>query len=394
MRRRHQDKGRLFQRGKIPKWAFMFYEDRVQPDGAVKRVRRTVTLGLVSAMSRRQALAARKPFLDAVNSAPAPVMGRGGKTLRDLIKDWRTYEAETLKFSTLRADESHLGHHIEPRVGDFPLRDLTAKNLQGFANSVAATGVRQKTVVNVLQTLFSILKKASKYGYSVPEVRWKDISLSDDEVPAELAVLTAEQTARIISHAKEPYATMFAVYGMTGLRDGELRGLKIDDLDFDRKLIFIRRTLDQRTRKAQSTKSSASTAGIPMQPALEKRLQAFLVNDHRENSDRYLFVNRNLRPFSRGKVVEYGLWPVQDKLGISRTGLHAFRRGAASELNEEGVQLSAIQKHLRHSDVRTTQRYIHTVGDSQRRAVNVLADKIDRLSAQLESSPVMESSTR
>ena len=248
-----------------------------------------------------------------------------------------------------------------------------------FAKTPAHAKLRRCNIVTA-----TLLAKDN--GYSIPEVRWSDISFSDDEVPAKLAVLTAEQMATISNHAKEPYATMFAVYAMIGGRDGEMRGLKVEDLDFKKKVIYIRRTLDQRTRKAQSTKSTYSTAGMPMQPALEKRLLAFLENGYRENPDRYLFVNRNLRPFSRGKVIEYGLWPVQDKLGIPRTGFHAFRRGAASELSEEGVQLSAIQKHLRHSDVRTTQRYIHSVGDLQRRAANVLADKIDRFTTQSESS--------
>ena len=62
-------------------------------------------------------------------------------------------------------------------------------------------------------------------------------------------------------------------------------------------------------------------------------------------------------------------------------------------MHEEGVPDSTIQKQLGHTDVRTTQRYIHTVGDSQRRAVNVLADKIDRFRTQLESSPLTESSS-
>jgi hypothetical protein len=87
-----------------------------------------------------------------------------------------------------------------------------------------------------------------------------------------------------------------------------------------------------------------------MPAALEKRLRAFLKTVHRENRNRYLFVDQNGNPYSVGKVTEYGLWPLQDKLGIRHTGTHAFRHAAASELLEEGAPLNVVQRQLRHGD--------------------------------------------
>jgi integrase len=379
MRRRHQG-GRLFKRGKTLKWVFQFWEDRLQP--TYKRVRRTVTLGLVSTMSRRQALAATQPYIDRVNTAPAPTVGRGGKTFSEMAQEWRDHNASNPKPSAIRAAESHLRRHILPRLGSLPLRDLTLKTLQAFVNSVAATGIRRKTQENILNTVFSILKLARKFGYSLPEVDRSDLRLSDNEDPTEARSLTAEQIRQIINHAKEPFATMFTVLGITAVRAGELLGLKIDDLDFDRKVIHIRRSLDDRTRKEQSTKTRGSTAEIHMPVRLEKRLCDFLKTGHRENPNRYLFVNRNLSPYFQNKVIKFGLRPVLKKLGIPPCGLHAFRHGAASELLGRGALLTVVQKQLRHRDVKTTMRYIHAPQDSQCRAVDLLAENI----VQLESA--------
>jgi len=67
-----------------------------------------------------------------------------------------------------------------------------------------------------------------------------------------------------------------------------------------------------------------------------------------------------------------------ESLGIEHTGLHAFRHAAASELLEEGVPLTVVQRQMRHLDARTTlQKYGHVVGDAQRRAVDTLARKIE-----------------
>ena len=306
---------------------------------------------------------------------------------------WREQIGVSLKPSTVRAAESHLARHIEPRLGNFFLQDMTVKNLQAFVTGTAATGVTRKTLENILQTVFSILRTARMFGNSLPAVKRSDLKLPRDEAQRDVRFLNAKEVGQIISKAKEPYATMFAVLGMTGCRVGEMLGLQTGDLDFNRKVICIRRSIDSRTKQEQSTKTKNSTGEVPMPVALEKRLRAFLKTGYCENQNRYLFANRNGNPYSVGKVTEYGLWPVQDALGIPHTGTHAFRHAAASELLEEGAPLTVVQRQLRHCDAKTTlQKYGHVVGDSQRRAVNSLAEKIERHAIELESSAELESS--
>jgi integrase len=344
-------------------------------------------------MSRRAALAALQPYLDAVNVAPAPAPRKVGKTFSDAVQEWREQIAVNLKPSTVRAAESHLSQHIVKRLGNIPLRDMNVKNLQAFVTTTAATGVTRKTLENILQTVFSILRTARMFGNAMPPVKRADLMLPREEAKRDVRFLSAKEVGQIIIGAKEPYATMFAVLGMTGCRAGEMLGLKIGDLDFNRKVIYIRRSIDSRTKQEQSTKTKNSTGEVPMPAALEKRLRAFLKHGFRENPNRYLFTNRNGSTYSVGKVTEYGLWPVQDKLGIPHTGTHAFRHAAASELLEEGAPLTVVQRQLRHGDAKTTlQKYGHVVGDSQRRAVNTLAEKIERQAVELESTAELESS--
>ena len=179
---------------------------------------------------------------------------------------------------------------------------------------------------------------------------------------------------------------------MFGLRAGEMLGLKISDLDFERKIIHVRRSIDSKTKKEQTPKSKGSASDVPMPRALEIRLRDFLRSHYRENLNSYLFANRNGNSFSVGKVSEYGLWPVLKRLRIESAGLHAFRHAAASEMLEEGAPLSVVQRQLRHRDARTTlQKYGHVVGDAQRRAIDTLAQKIERhVAIELEPSAELE----
>jgi len=325
-----------------------------------------------------------------VNIAPPPPP-RTGKTFLSVVQEWREQIAPNLKPSTVRAAESHLKHHLLPRLSTLRLQEMNVRTLQAFVTSAAATGVTRKTLENILQTVFSILRTARSFGNALPAVKRRDLQLPPAGPAKEAAMLDAPQSGPIIALAKQPFATMFAIVGMAGLRANEMLGLKVSDFDFGRKLIHVQRSLDARTRNEQSTKSPGSRNDVPIPAALEKRLRDFLQNHHRENPAGYLFVNRNGRPYSVGKVVEYGLWPVQKALGIPRTGLHAFRHGAGSEMLEDGAPLTVVQRQLRHRDARTTlQKYGHVVGDAQKRAANTLAEKIER-HAVIELVPTAES---
>jgi len=100
-------------------------------------------------MSRRAALAALQPYLDAVNVAPAPAPRKVGKTFSDAVQEWREQIAVNPKPSTVRAAESHLSQHIIKRLGNLALQQANVKHLQAFVTTTAATGVTRKTLAHV-----------------------------------------------------------------------------------------------------------------------------------------------------------------------------------------------------------------------------------------------------
>ncbi|HZV59175.1 MAG TPA: site-specific integrase, partial [Candidatus Eremiobacteraceae bacterium] len=187
---------------------------------------------------------------------------------------------------------------------------------------------------------------------------------------------TAEQVRRIVEASEEPYATLWALIAITGCRAGEILGLKTTDIDFDKRLIRIRHTLDHATRTMQAPKSKSSSADLPMPELLEKHLRTFLVKHWRKNDADLLFCNSKGKPMQRDKVA-YKLQDTLRGLGIEKAALHAFRHMAASELLEQGASPSVVQRQMRHSDSRITlEKYSHVIGDAQRRAVDSLADRV------------------
>jgi hypothetical protein len=194
----------------------------------------------------------------------------------------------------------------------------------------------------------------------------------------------AKSAPTTLTIAPEPYRTMFAIAAMTGLRVGEVVGLQKEDLDFVRGVINVRRSAWY--GRVQTVKSKASAAPVSLSDALATLLRAYL-SDWKPNPEGFLFLNRNGRPFAANKVVEFGLWPVLDKLNLPRAGMHAFRHCHASLLMDVGANPTVTRDQMRQSDSKVTMAYSHVIGDAQRDAVNKVGERLrpksDDLCAQM-----------
>ena len=370
-RRRYQD-GSLFLRGKQKKqkWVGRYREDVVKADGSIKRTRHSVVLGTKTELPTER-LARRRldEILSRVNS-PEYRPGRIS-TVKEFSEWWKNQVLVQLKPSTVRAAQAHLRCHIVPQLGKLKLDEVTLERQQVFVTQLSQT-VSSKTVRNVIGTLSSLLTRARKQQYFASTLRVGDLTMPDAGAQVEARCFNPEEVHQIIKLAEEPFRTMFRVLAMTGIRAGELFGLQVDDIDFDRRLLHIRRSTIR--GRVQSVKSKASQKPLPLPDALTCVLKNYLLT-WRENPERWLFVNSRSRPFSADKVVMQKLWPLLDALKIPRCGLHAFRHFHASMLLELGAAPQVAQAQMRHSDPRITlEVYGHVVGESQRQAVDRVAE--------------------
>jgi integrase len=373
---RRFQKGTLIIRGKKPTRCGVYREDVLQSNGTFVRVQRCVVLGPVSSLAERAAWKLFQPYLDRANAA-AKSPPKSGLTLDLFVKEWRTNVAVNLKGSSTRAAESHLRAHIIPKLGGLPLMEINTKTIQTFVAYLATGGRSRKTVENVLLTLSSILRVARSWDYACGSFKLEDITMPREGVKKEQRHFTDEEVGKILSAAPEPFGTIIAVTAILGLRIGEVLALRVGDIDFTRKIVRVRQSVDAATRNVQAVKSQASSADVPMPSQLGARLRIYL-QKHEGKTD-LLFVNGRGRPFSANKLREKQLHPLLVKLGIPRGGFHAARHGATSALLADGATPAVVQKQLRHSDPRITLGiYGHVIGNQQRDAVENRSARIEK----------------
>jgi len=331
---------------------------------------RSVVLGPVAELrTLKNAQRAFEPFLAKVNA----VDYRPGKFAKigEFAKVWEREVLAHKKPSSIKAAESHLRTYIRPWIGDVRLEEFTAQAQQNFATRLSQR-VSRKTVVNVLSTVSSMIGTAKRWGYLCQPIVMRELALPAEELRKETRFYSADEVRRIIAVAPQPYRTMFAIAAMTGLRVGEVVALQKDDLDFANRLIHVRRSAWY--GYTQTLKSRASRADVVMAKALLTLLGEYLAT-WTANPEGFLFLNRNGRPYAANKVVEYGLWPVLDRLKLPRGGMHAFRHAHASLLMNVGAPATVTMEQMRHSDARITLGvYGHVIGDAQREAVDKVGE--------------------
>lgn len=169
----------------------------------------------------------------------------------------------------------------------------------------------------------------------------------------EHACHTPEQMQMIIDAAPEPFKTLFAVAAETGMRSGELYGLRVEDVDFKRLLIFVRRSVWD--GKEQSTKSENADRVIDIQQQLADTILRHL----RGRTDSWVFQSRAGTPLCHSHVIQRVLHPLLKKLGIPRSGMHAFRHGRVSYLVECDTPNETIRAWIGHSSGKMVRRYTH-----------------------------------
>jgi integrase len=383
MARRRYQKGRVFLRGQKERvWVGRWREDMVQSDGSVRRIERSAILGAQHELKTKRLAQRRLDLILCRINAPEYRPGRVA-SIAEFAEKWQAEILIHRKPSTVRAAKSHLRTYILPQLGKMQLNELGKERQQAFATRLVSQ-VARKTVVNILGTLSTMLTTAKEWGYVCEGLKLGSLALPETPLRPAARFYSGEEAKKIIDAAHDPYRTMFAIAAMTGLRAGEILGLMLEDIDLDRKVLHIRRSVWCGT--VQTVKSKSSRAPLPMPQPLAEIIRGFLAA-WRPNSTKLLFTNRLGRPYNANKVVQKGLWPILEKLGIEHCGLHAFRHTHTSLLLEVGASPTVAQAQLRHSDARNALGvYGHVIGDSQRNAVERVAQILRPDAPKVETS--------
>ena len=365
-RRRYQ-KGRVFLRGiKNPVWVGRWREDEIK-DGRIRRIEKSEVLGSKSDFpTKRLALRELEKRLTVVNDPR--YRARPTATFEEFASRWESLVLTQHKPSTQITIRSHLRKHLVPYFGRWQMKDVGTLEVQRFVSSV---GLSAKTKKNLVATMQMLWKSARVWGYVAHD------AVSDVVLPKRHRVarrfFSVEEVQRILASAPEPYHTFYWLAVETGMRAGELCGLRVSDFDLERGLLSVRQSVWR--GKFQSPKSENAVRCFSLSPRLMAHIADFLKR-WKPNENGLFFATRNGTPWDANLLVKRKLYPLLDSLEIERGGLHAFRHTNSTLMDRLSVPLKVRQERLGHSDPSLTLGvYTHVAsGDDVR-----IAEQLDAM---------------
>lgn len=167
-------------------------------------------------------------------------------TFLDWLRLWlETYMKNKVKQSTYVSYRGYIENHLAPAFPTLKLKDLTTKLLQDFYNYKQNTQrLSPKTILNLHRCLHKAMNQAVLEHY-IDFNPCDAVSLPRNEKP-QVEILTREEQQKLIyTSYKYRYGVFIRLTLATGIRLGELLGLRWEDVDFGKRMLSIRRTLNR-----------------------------------------------------------------------------------------------------------------------------------------------------
>jgi integrase len=251
-----------------------------------------------------------------------------------------------------------------------PLRDIDRLGIQQWVAGKFRQGAGWQTVRNSWVLLSSILESAVGYGYLQANPA-RGVKFPQPALKEKPRLIAGDDFGKLLKHLHEPHRTMVSLIAATGLRVGELLGLRWGALNLEIASLAVRESVYEGT--FQSPKTQRALRTIPLGSHAVKALIAHRGRVARHGPGDLVFGNRKGGPLRESKVLRKVLQPAAVEAGLGRVTWHQFRHIHSSLLNDLNVPSKIAQEQLGHASIATTMNiYTHAVDASHRKAIEAV----------------------
>jgi integrase len=304
-------------------------------------------------------------------------------TLNEAAADWlagaqaeviRTRSGTPYKPSALRAYEQALRTKIQPELGHLRLSAITRSAIQDLIDKLVAKGRSPSTVRNAILPLRAIYRRAltradvlvnPTLGLALPAQRGGRDRIADPP-----------EAARLLSTLTQDDQAVWATALFAGLRRGEIKGLRSRDVDFDRGLLCVEQSWDDKVGPIEP-KSRAGRRHVPLARPLRVHLAAKRLRSQSGDEEDLFFGNErgvvlNTEALARRARASWV------KAGFAPIGLHECRHTYAAFMIAAGVNAKALSVYMGHSTITVTlDRYGHLMPGHEGEAAEMLSGYLE-----------------
>jgi len=356
-----------------------------------RRVGPVRTPGESDGLTRSQAERDFRRIQDAEERRPRPVRGAVPLTVDEIIDSLRQkLRLSGARPSYLEGCESMQRVHVSPRFGSSAVTDVDTAQIEALAGAMLKNGLAPKTVRNVMTFLHSVFEHAvdrgaiaenpvrratrpgrRRQGDTNPDLQFLTIEELDAvirAIPDEVVIRTRAPTRRGRKGPAPPpppdvlgpvLRVVVLTAAMTGLRQGELLGLRWRDVDWSAQRIRVRNTFVRGEHSAAGKSDLSTRRSVPMTDRLAGELDRWSRRSVYSGDDELVFAHPQTgNPLDRSKVTRR-FQEACRTAGVRPIRFHDLRHTFATRLAASGQPMRTIQEFLGHADSKTTQIYAH-----------------------------------
>lgn len=297
------------------------------------------------------------------------------KTINQITEEWKEEKKKYVKKSTYAAYQLLIQNHIKPYFGD--LYKVNEEKVQQFVFDKLDAGLSEKTIRDIIIVLKMILKFGIKNGYL--EYVQIDAKFPSKQEKKDLDVLSKADQKKFMEHLRNNFT--FKNLGIficlsTGMRIGEICGLRWCDVDTAEGVIKVRHTLQRiyiiegETRHTEllldTPKTANSVRDIPMSSELLKMLKSLdkVVNEN------YYVISNDIKPIEPRTYRNY-YKKLCRQLDIPELKFHGLRHSFATRCIESKADYKTVSVLLGHSNISTTLNlYVHPNKEQKKKTID------------------------
>ncbi len=301
------------------------------------------------------------------------------KTFAELTKAYQDgHVTVNVRKSTRRGYEAIIRLYLLPYFDGVKARSITPEMFEVFRAKLIKDGVGRRTINKCHTLLGSILRYGMRHRWisynAAAEVKKLQPAEEHESGPIDESILTPIEVQRLLTAADKRWYTLLLMAVSTGLRQGELLGLKWGDIDRAAKEVHVRRQYTDGRFSELKTKNSRRRIGLSEQ--LLVALQKWKLKCPKGILD-LVFPNGAGNPENHGNLLRRGFYPSLRRAKLRQVRFHDLRHTFASFLIAKNVHPKRIQALMGHSSIKVTMDvYGHLMKDADNEAAEQIADLI------------------
>ena len=293
---------------------------------------------------------------------------------------WIDVKRKTVRPNTVRNYTERYYKNIQKVIGKKLLTEVKPIHCQKVFTNMADEGYRASTLYQTRIALFNMLEFAKENDVIINNPCKKSVKSDMGKPSKKKEALTVEVQKKLLEYAKgRSYENQYRFILQTGLRTGELVGLKWEDIDFLNKILKVQRSMEYRHSVGEwrvgEPKSKSGYRTIPLTDEAIKILKA-----QKEKNKKikvvsiewveYVFLSRKGEPV-KNSTYDTALFKICEQAEIDKFSMHILRHTFATRCIEGGMMPKTLQKILGHSNIGITMNlYVHITEDEKQKEID------------------------